>query len=164
LASELQSELVMERVGLLDIGVDGTRGVIRIALQPEHLGQRDVRRHPLIELKADDVRTANRRDVLIEHALEVLPRAVLVPQEMQGQPRHSIADQRIAAIRGICGAGGKPLRIRERFTKLPAVEAIDPQPEQCPQPIVDVLEVLGDLRRDRPGGVDFGPRSFRILA
>jgi len=67
---------------ILNVAASEVQRPIGKTLQPQRSREDRARRNPLIELKTDEVRTSNRRSVLSEHALEVVPRAGLVSQVM----------------------------------------------------------------------------------
>src|ERR1700730_2604755 len=80
----------------------------------------------LIELKTDAVRTSNRRDVLIEPAVEVVPRAGLVPQVMERGSLHALAYEGIGRVRLSLGQFRKAIGERERFGIFAARDVTDP--------------------------------------
>src|ERR1700738_1035884 len=73
--------------------------LIRKTLQPQRSREGEPRYDLLIELKTDAVRTSNWGNVLIEHALEVVPRAGLVSQVMERGPLHALAYEGIGRVR-----------------------------------------------------------------
>ena len=75
-----------------------THRLIGKPLQPEDPRKEDASRHPLVKQKPDGVRTAIGGDIAIDLALEVTPRAGVVPQVMEHDPSHSIADHPISRV------------------------------------------------------------------
>ncbi len=101
-----------------------THGLIGKPLKPDDPRKEDASRHPLVKQKPDRMRTAIGGDIAIDLALEVTPRAGLVPQVMQHDPGHSIADQPIGRVDAGRGKAAERLSKRPRRQILAAADAI----------------------------------------
>ena len=93
-----QRNRMIDGSNVLDNALRDAHRLIGKPLQPEDPRKEDPPRHPLIEQEPDGVRTSIGGDITIDLALEVTPRAGLVPQVMQHDPGHSIADHPISRI------------------------------------------------------------------
>jgi hypothetical protein len=77
-----QRQRMLDRERVVDGAVDSSHGLVGESLQPEHSRERDPRRDPLVELKAHDVRSIQRSDITLQHALDVAARPRLLSQEV----------------------------------------------------------------------------------
>ena len=157
-----QRQCVLEISSLLDAGDDGAQRAIRIAPDPQHLGQGHLRGHAQVELEADQVRAARRLEVVREHAFEMLLGLLFLAQKVQRQPQHAIADRPVGRIAVTLGHVAESFGERERFAEHRVVEAIHAQPPQCPQLEVCIAERFGYLERGRQCGASFRHRSTRV--
>src|SRR5882762_5438903 len=98
---------------ILNVAASEVQRLIGKTLQPQRSREGNPRQNPLIELKTDAVRTSNRRSVLSEHALEVVPRAGLVSQVMERGSPHALAHEGIGRVRLTFGKFRKAIGQRE---------------------------------------------------
>src|SRR5229473_3809762 len=111
---------------ILNVAASEVQRLIGKTLQPQRSREDNSRRNPLIELKTDAVRTSNRRSVLSEHALEVVPRAGLVSQVMKRDADHPLAYEGIGRVRLALGQFRKASGQRKRVWMLTAHEVAGP--------------------------------------
>src|ERR1700730_11471188 len=98
-------------------------GLIGKSLKPEDPRKKDTPRHSLVKQKADSMRPAIGGDIATDLALDVTPRAALVPKVMQRDPGHAIADKRIGRVGAICSKTAERLSKRQRRPILAAADA-----------------------------------------
>src|ERR1700722_10816924 len=90
---------MIDGTSILNASSSEVQRLIGKTLQPQYSREGKPRDNLLIELKTDDVRTSNRGDVLIEQAVEVVPRTGLVAQVMQRGSLHALAYEGIGRVR-----------------------------------------------------------------
>lgn len=93
--SKRQRQRVIDPPRILYRNLDGTGRLFGQALQPEDADEGCARRYSLVELETDGMRTLDRRDVVFEHALEILARVDLVPHVVQGDADHAFSHQHL---------------------------------------------------------------------
>ncbi len=71
----------------------------------------------------------------------------LVSQDVQGGTDHSIADEQVGGIRAGYRVPAKAFGKYQGRLIVSAGEAIHKQSPQCPQPIVGIVESLGNCER-----------------
>src|SRR6266404_4624594 len=94
---------------ILNVAASEVQRLIGQPLQPQRSYEERARCNALIDLKTNAVRTSSRGSVLIEHALEVVPRSGLVSQEMERGSPHTLAHQGIGWVRLTLGQFRKPI-------------------------------------------------------
>jgi hypothetical protein len=87
--------------GIVDSALRGAPGLVGESLEPEDPRERDTSHTPLVKLKPKQRRPPKRRDIAIEHALDVVPRIRLISAVMQRDANYSIADGEIGRVAAI---------------------------------------------------------------
>src|ERR1700732_4108652 len=93
-----QRNRMIDGSSVLKNSLRDAHGLIGKSLKPEDPRKKDTPRHSLVKQKADSMRPAIGGDIATDLALDVTPRAALVPKVMQHNPGHSIADQPISRV------------------------------------------------------------------
>jgi hypothetical protein len=89
---------VIGRVSVLDAAFGCTHCLLREPQEPQNPRKVDARRYPLVDVKANNVRSVGKRDIVGEHVLDMAPRAGLVAQKMFRHTEQSVADQAIVRV------------------------------------------------------------------
>jgi hypothetical protein len=147
---------VIGRPSLRDTAFGGPHRLIRQSLQPQDPGKVDARRHPLVDLEANDVRLLSRSDVVGEHALDMAPRAEQIAHVMLRRTDHLLADQAIARVGLLRRQSIELLSQGQSDAMLAAADVEDPQAPERAQLVLGVTEALRNLEGPCPGRADLG--------
>src|SRR5438132_6116425 len=129
--------------GLVDIVPRRAHRLLRKSLEREDACKKRTRRHPLVDLKANGLGPVNRRNVAIEHPLDMMPRADLVSLVVQRDADHPIADRDIGGVGLLRSEPEKPLSQLESRLAFGNADATGPEAVQRPQLVLRVAEALG---------------------
>src|SRR5260370_30376510 len=101
-----------------------------------------MRNHPLIKVKADNMRPVDRRSVPTEHVLDMAARIGLVPQVIQRVANQSIADGQFSRVSTIRDDAAEPFGKFQCSPILPTIDTGYPEPPERPYLIVPVIQLL----------------------
>ena len=96
------------RASVLDHAFGGAHRLIRKSLQPQDPRKEDACPHPRVDLKAQDMPTAE-NDVIRKRAFQMTPCALLVAQKMLRHADQSLTDQPIARVGSARSQSAEPL-------------------------------------------------------
>ena len=85
--------------------VGGARRLIRKSLQPENPRKENTHQHPLVGLKADNVRRLIGSEVINEHMFQITPSAGEVTEVKLRDADHSLAVKPIVRVGSLRGQG-----------------------------------------------------------
>src|SRR6266436_9559256 len=123
---------MIKRSGVVDSALRGAPGPVGKSLEPEDPRERDASRHPVVKLKPNQRRPLNRRNIVTEHALDVVPRIRLISPVMQRDANHSIADGQIGRVAPILRQAVESLSERQPDPAFAAAPPTSPKPVERP--------------------------------
>jgi hypothetical protein len=147
---------------VVDAALRGAERLIRKSQFPKHARKDGLRRHALVEVKANDVRAVDRRGVATQHMLDMPPRTGLVSQVIKRVADQSIADEQLARIGRMGGEAAELLGEFQRRPILPAVDAGHPQSPERTHLVVRVIKSLRELKDLCTCGLDLTPWAYLV--
>src|SRR5690242_3494012 len=92
-----------------------------------------------------------RRNVVVEHALQMRARADLITEVVMGRSRHSIANDHVICVSSFCRKLVGLPRHSQGGPKLTAIEMKHPEAPSRPQLVFLIIEILGEFEHLVPG-------------